>query len=364
MTPPTRTDSTTTHSSVPIPIRMGRRMLTVYTKGFSRRIGLRPLIVTICVLVAALAGGVTALSVGETPLSVWDVGAALFGAGDSRTQLVVLGWRLPRVLAALLLGAALGISGAIFQSLTRNPLGSPDVIGLDAGAYTGALIVFTTLTSGAALVAVGSLAGGLAAAVMVYLLAFRRGFHGFRLIIVGIGIGSMLASLNTWIILNADLNVALLARAWGAGSLNALTWDQLTISATFLLPLIVATIFLADRMHLIELGDDTAAALGVRITPTRVVLVLVGVGLTATVTSVAGPIAFVALAAPQIARRLTRSAGVTITGSAAVGALGLVASDLAAQRLYAPSQLPVGLLTLCLGGLYLIWLLIHEARDR
>lgn len=345
-------------------IGMGRRMLTLQMKGVSRRLGLRAALVTIGAVVLASLVGVVALTLGETDLSVPEVISALLGAGDSRTRLVVIDWRLPRVLAALLLGGALGIAGAIFQSLTRNPLGSPDIIGFDAGAYTGALVVFTTMASGAVQVAVGSLLGGLATAVLVYLLAFRRGFHGFRLIIVGIGLASMLASLNTWIILNADLDVALLASAWGAGSLNAITWEQVSVAAAFLVPIAVAAGVLADRMHLLELGDDTAAGLGLRITRIRVLLVIVGVGLAATVTSVAGPIAFVALAAPQIARRMTRSAGVTLTASAAVGALVLVASDVIAQRLFAPSQLPVGLVTVCLGGVYLIWLLIQEARSR
>jgi iron complex transport system permease protein len=343
---------------------MGRRMVTLQTAQISRRLGLRATLVTVGVAVTALIVGVIALTLGETVISVPDVVGALVGVGDQRAQLVVNEWRLPRVLAALLLGGALGISGAIFQSLTRNPLGSPDVIGFDAGAYTGALVVFTTMTSGALQVAVGSLAGGLTTALLVYLLAFRRGFHGFRLIIVGIGIASMLASLNVWITLNADLDVAVLASAWGAGSLNAITADQVQMAAVILLPLAVAAAVLADRMHLLELGDDSAAALGMRITPVRILLVIVGVGLTATVISVAGPIAFVALAAPQIARRLTHSAGVTLTASAAVGALGLVASDVAAQRMFAPTQLPVGLLTVCLGGVYLIWLLIQEARSR
>lgn len=290
---------------------------------------------------------------------------ALTGSADPKAELVVVQWRLPRVLAALLFGAALGASGAIFQSITRNPLGSPDIIGFDAGAFTGALLVMTVSASfGFVQIAGGAIGGGIATAALVYLLAYRRGFQGFRLIIVGIGVSAMLSAFNTWIILNAELNLALAASAWGAGSLNTVTWEQVAPAAILLAPFAVAAVVLADRMHTLELSDDTAAALGVRSGPVRVWLVVVGVALTAIVTAVSGPIAFVALAAPQIARRLTRSAGVTVTGGAAMGALILVASDLAAQRLFAPTQLPVGLVTVSLGGIYLIWLLVQEARRR
>ncbi|WP_460796377.1 FecCD family ABC transporter permease [Microbacterium sp. GXF0217] len=352
-----------TSADVP-PVAAGRRIVSPRTALFSRRIGVRASIVSVGVLVAAIAVGIVALGVGDSPFSVSEVIATLFGFGDPRAELVILEWRMPRIAAGILFGIALGVGGAIFQSLTRNPLGSPDVIGFDAGAYTGALLVITTIGVSTATTALAAITGGIATALVVYLLAFRRGFHGFRLIIVGIGVASMLASLNSWIILNADLNIALLASAWGAGSLNLITAEQVGVAACFIVPLAVAAAALADRMHMLELGDDASAALGIRTGPLRIALIVVGVGLTAVVTAMAGPIAFIALAAPQIARRLTGSASVTLTGSAAVGALLLVSSDLLAQRLFAPTQLPVGIVTVCLGGIYLTWLLIHEARRR
>lgn len=345
-------------------VAAGRRVVTLQTALFSRRIGVRASVVAIATLAVALIVGLVALGVGESSFSISEVISTLLGFGDSRAELVILDWRMPRVAAGILFGIALGIGGAIFQSLTRNPLGSPDVIGFDAGAYTGALLVITTIGVSTATTALAAIVGGMATALVVYLLAFQRGFHGFRLIIVGIGVASMLGSLNSWIILNTDLNIALLASAWGAGSLNLITAEQVGIAACFIVPLAVVAAALADRMHMLELGDDASAALGIRTGPVRIALIVVGVGLTAVVTAMAGPIAFIALAAPQIARRLTGSASVTLTGSAAVGALLLVSSDLLAQRLFAPTQLPVGIITVCLGGIYLIWLLIHEARRR
>jgi iron complex transport system permease protein len=338
------------------------RVIQIDRGPFTRRVRVRGMIATAAIAFLALSLGVLALSLGDFFVPPSDALAALFGVGTPRNTLVVVEWRLPRALLALVFGAALGTAGAIFQSLTRNPLGSPDIIGFDAGAYTGALLVITAGSFGFAATATGSFLGGLAAAVVVYLLAWRGGFQGFRLIIVGIGVSAMLASVNTWLILNADLHLAMMASAWGMGSLNGVGWEQVGPALLFLAPLAVACAVLADRMHLLELGDDAATALGVRTGTIRILLVLVGVGLTAVVIALCGPIAFIALAAPQIGRRLTGSAGVTLTASAAVGAALLIGSDLIAQRLFAPTQLPVGLVTIALGGGYLVWLLIHEAR--
>jgi len=347
-------------------IDRGYRVITV---GSGNRrlgvvVGLRHAVVVAALILGAVAIGVVSLGTGDFTIPVGDVIATLLGQGDRRMQLVVLDWRMPRVLLALALGAGLGAAGAIFQSLTRNPLGSPDIIGFDAGAYTGALLVMTSIGTGYVAVAGASIAGGLATALLVYLLAYRRGFQGFRLIIVGIGMAAMLSSLNTWIILNADLNVALAAGAWGSGSLNAVGWEQATPAVLILLVLWAGAAALGRRMHLLEMGDDAAISLGVRGNRVRLGLVGVGVAFAATATAAAGPIAFISLSAPQLARRLTRSAGVTLAASAAMGALLLAGSDLIAQRLFAPAQLPVGIVTVAIGGVYLIWLLIREARRR
>ncbi|WP_231391959.1 iron-enterobactin ABC transporter permease [Arthrobacter sp. 35W] len=322
----------------------------------------RAVVVCLVLALAAAAVSVVALATGEFHLSISEVLAALAGQGQGLAPTVVLQWRLPRVLMALLFGAALGISGGIFQSLTRNPLGSPDIIGFNSGAYTGALVVMLLAGGNYLQVAFGALAGGLATAMAVYLLAYRRGSHGFRLIIVGIGISAMLASVNHWIILKADLEAAMSAAVWGAGTLNGISWTQAAPAIVAVPLLIAAALFYSPRMRMLEMGDDAARALGVRAEPVRLVLLVLGVALTAAVTAAAGPIAFVALAAPQLARRLTGGAGIALVPAAFMGALVLAASDLAAQRLFSPVQLPVGVVTVCTGGLYLVWLLAREAR--
>jgi iron complex transport system permease protein len=173
----------------------------------------------------------------------------------------------------------------------------------------------------------------------------------------------MLTSLNSWMILGAELDVALSAASWGAGSLNGVSWDQVAIGGAFSAVLLVLAGMLSRPMRQMELGDDTAAALGVSIVPARLGLVVVGVALTATVTAASGPIAFIALAAPQIARRLARTAGITLMPAAFVGALLLLAADFVAQHV-APTPLPVGVITVMIGGSYLGWLLFTEARRR
>ncbi|SIR62193.1 FecCD family ABC transporter permease [Williamsia sterculiae] len=344
-------------------VDFGRRLLTVRTASrLSARVDLRTVLVVALLVLAAAAISVVALGSGDFPIAPGRVLAALVGHGDEAESLVVLHWRLPRVLMAFVLGWALGISGAIFQSLTRNPLGSPDIIGFNTGAYTGALIVILTLnqTSYYA-IGGGALIGGVATALAVYLLAFKRGVQGFRLIIVGIGISAVLASVNTWLILKANLANAMSASTWGAGTLNGIVWDQARPALIGAAVLSVGVAFAAHRMPVLAMGDDTAQALGVRAEPTRLTMIVIAVALTALSTAVAGPIAFVALAAPQLARVLTRSAGVTLLPAGAMGAVILTAGDLIAARTFS-ARLPVGVITVAIGGLYLIWLLAREAR--
>jgi iron complex transport system permease protein len=342
----------------------GRRTLVLRSRRWplSYRLDVQSWVVIGALLAFAGLLVVLSLASGDFAVSFADVLRALLGQADGRIHMVVVEWRLPRVLLALLLGAALGMAGAIFQSLTRNPLGSPDIIGFDAGSYTGALIVITLLGGGYMAVAGGALVGGLVTALLVYLLAYRRGVQGFRLIIVGIGVSAMLNSLNTWMLLRAKVEVAMMASVWGAGSLNGMTLERLSYAGVILLVLIPAALLLNRPMAQLELGDDAARGLGVNAEKSRLLLLVVGVGLTAVVTATAGPIGFVALVAPQLARRLTGDAGVSLLPSAAMGGVLLLAADFIAQRAFAPTQLPVGIVTVSLGGVYFAWLLIREAR--
>lgn len=317
----------------------------------------------VSLMLAVLALGLASLSLasGKYPIALADVFSALAGHGDEQLRMIVIEWRLPRVALAFLLGAALGMSGAIFQSLTRNPLGSPDIIGFSAGSYTGALVVILLLSGGYYETAAGALVGGIVTAMAVYLLVYRRGVQGFRLIVVGIGVAAMLSAFNAWMIREADLQVAMSAAIWGEGSLNGLGFEQLMPVVSVLCVVVPIILFLARPMRQLEMGDDAARASGVNANRTRLTLIVLGVALTAIVTAATGPISFIALAAPQIAWRLTRSAGVALVPSALMGGLLLLVADWVAQHAFGV-QLPVGVMTVSIGGLYFIWLLIREGR--
>jgi len=348
------------------PPDFGHRTVVLRTAGgrFSVRFGLRSALVTALLAAVALGLAIVALGIGEFTVSVPDVVSALLGHGTGAVHMVVVEWRLPRVLLALLLGAAMGLSGAIFQSLTRNALGSPDIIGFNTGAYTGALVVILLVQGSYLQTSLGALAGGLLTAALVYLFSYKKGIQGFRLIISGIAVSAMLASVNTWLILKASLEQAMSAAVWGAGTLNRVSWDHVLPVALSTLLLATVLLCFGKNLALLEMGDDAARALGVRLEVSRLVLVVAGVALTAMVTAAVGPIAFISLAAPQLARRLVRGPSVSLLPSAAMGAFLLVASDLVAQNAFAPTQLPVGVVTVSLGGCYLIWLLAREIRRK
>lgn len=338
-------------------------MLTVRRGRVAVRLDLRSVVVCLVLALVTAALAVLALMTGSYGLGPGQVVSALAGGQTGLVHEIVVEWRLPRVVAAVMFGAALGVSGAIFQSILRNPLADPGVIGFAQGSYTGALVVLLVVGGTFWKLVGGAVLGGMATAVAVYLLAYRRGVQGFRLIIVGIGVSAVLDSLNVWLILKADLEQALAAAAWRAGSLNGVSWTQVAVGGACALVLLPAAGLSSRPMRQLELGDDAAAAQGVRVSWARLGLVLVGVALTATVTAASGPIAFLSLVAPQIARRLARTTGITLAPAAFVGALLCLSADYLAQHV-APTPLPVGIITVVLGGGYLGWLLFTEARRR
>ncbi|MEV3869571.1 FecCD family ABC transporter permease [Streptomyces sp. NPDC002454] len=346
----------------PPSVDFGRAVLVTRGPRWSLRCDVRTLVV--CAVFAALAA-ITVLATvtyGTFEIPLGEVLRVLTGGGMEGNRKIVLEWRLPRALLAVLLGAALAVAGAIFQSVSRNPLGSPDVIGFSSGSYTGALVVMLLTGGGYYQVAMGSLLGGIVTAFLVFVLAYRQGTQAFQLIIVGIAISAMLGAFNTWLVLRADIEEAMLAAVWGGGSLNSLGYEQLWPVAGVLAVLLPLTLAAGPAMRQLELGDDAATALGTRTHAVRLTVVVLGVALTALVTAAAGPIAFVSLVAPQIARRLARASTVALLPSAMVGAFLLALADLVGQRLFAPVQLPVGIVTVSIGGLYFVWLLVHQAR--
>lgn len=338
--------------------------LTIRIGPVSGRLRLRSLITGAVLAVLTVMLVAVALAMGSYLISPTDLWSALTAAEEDAARTVLLEWRAPRAVAAAVFGAALGLSGAVFQSLLRNPLASPDIIGFTTGSYTGVLLVILAGGSGFAAIAAGSLGGGLATTLLIYLLAFRRGVQGFRLIIVGIAVSAMLTSVNTWITVRVDVDVAMRAAVWGAGTLANIRWPEVVPGILLIAVLAVLLCLIAPALRELELGDDAAAMLGRRVERSRLGLIVVAVGLIAAVTAVAGPIGFVALAAPQIARRVTGAVGTPLVSAMMVGALLLTASDVIAQHGIPTTTVPVGAVTVTVGGGYLIWLLIREAGQR
>jgi iron complex transport system permease protein len=329
---------------------------------FSVRIDTRSLIVG-CVLLL-LAGAVAVLSIGtgDYPLTPVEVLKTLVGNGPPGADFVVNELRLPRVLTGLMVGAALAVSGAVFQSLARNPLGSPDIIGFTTGAATGGLLAIVMLGGGSLAVPFGAIIGGLVTAVAVYLLAWKNGVHGYRLVLIGIGFSAVVSALNSYLMVKADIEEAAEAMVWLTGSLNGRGWEHAVPVGIALLVLLPFVLVLGRGLTMLEMGDDSAHALGVTVGRLRLALLIGSVALAAVATASAGPIPFIALAAPQLARRLTRAPGPNLLPAACMGALLTLLADYTAQRIFPNTQLPVGVMTASLGGLYLLWLLVRERK--
>ncbi|MFF8878935.1 FecCD family ABC transporter permease [Streptomyces flaveolus] len=330
--------------------------------GLSLRLDVRAVVVVALLLVVALAASVLLIGTGEFRIPAEDVLKTLAGDGNPSQEFIVNELRLPRVLVGLLVGAALGLGGALFQAISRNPLGSPDVLGLGQGATAGALVMIVLFSGTATQVTLGALAGGLVTGIGIYVLAWKRGVHGYRLVLVGIGMSAIVTAINGYLMTRADIVDAARAVVWMTGSLNGRDWAQvwpLLALCAVLVPLVLAN---GRALRLMEMGDDISYALGVRVERVRMLLMVAAVLLTAAATAAAGPVSFVALTAPQLARRLTRSPGPNLLPSLCMGAALLVGADWVSQRAFGADQLPVGVVTGVLGGVYLLWLLVTERK--
>ena len=346
------------------PVRRADRLIVLRARrtGWSTRVHARAVAVTTALLCVAVAVFAWSLAVGDFPVPIGDVLATLAGGGSDDSAFIVRTLRLPRGLTALLVGAAFGLSGAIFQRLARNPLASPDIIGVSAGAATAAVFVIVVLHGTSNQVTLGALAGATVTSIAIYLLAYKRGVTGYRLVLVGIGVTAVLGSVSSYLLTHAEIFDAQRATVWLTGSLNGRGWEHVRPVTAALVVLVPVTIALARHLRILELGDDAARGLGVRVEWARGGLLLAATALAAVATASAGPVGFVALVSPQIARRLVGGRSLGLLPAAACGALLLVASDLVARRVFAPTELPVGVITAVLGAPYLLLLLARANR--
>ncbi|WP_078854101.1 FecCD family ABC transporter permease [Streptomyces sp. NRRL F-5135] len=318
-------------------------------------------VTALLVVLLTLAAAVATLSLGRIGVPLADLPGALTGGARGTDVFVLERLRGPRLVVAAGTGAALGLSGALFQSVTRNPLGSPDVIGLGAGAGAGAAVV-ALLLPGTLPVPVGALAGAAAAMALVYVSTGAGFRNGGRLVVAGIGVAAIGTAVTQYVVYAVERDKATVLTAYVNGSLAARSWSDAGVIWLVLLAAVPCTALIARRLDIGEMGDDLAEGLGARPRSTKSLAVTLAIVLSAAAVSVAGPIAFISLTAPQIAKRLTRGSGPQLTQATLVGALLLVSADLAAQQLPLFEDLPVGIYTMALGGGYLGWLLIREWR--
>ncbi|MFI5806462.1 FecCD family ABC transporter permease [Streptomyces sp. NPDC051561] len=330
-------------------VRAGRASFLLHRRATVAAAALAVLLAAVCVAY---------LCVGERFVPPGEVLRVLLGM-DSHSELLVGKLRLPRMTVGLLVGLAFGVAGALIQTVARNPLASPDIIGISQGAsaLTVGAMIFGVTSAG--VLPYLSVAGGVLAAALVYLFAWRGGLHATRFVLIGIGFAIALKSVTQLFLTKGDYLVAQQAQIWMTGSLNGRGWDEATVLAWVLLVLLPAVAWAARAQRTAGMDDDTAVALGVRLGRVRLGLVALGVVLASVATGAAGPVDFVALLAPQIARRMTRTAQIPLVCSALLGAVIVVFGDLLARRLFSPTELPVGVLTAAVGAPYLIWLIVR-----
>lgn len=304
---------------------------------------------------------ITALMMGHTFYGLDEVWRVVLGDEVDGATFTVGTLRLPRAVLAVLAGAAFGIAGVTFQTMLRNPLASPDIIGISSGASAAAVFAIVVLKLPSAGVSGAAIIGGLGVAVAVYFLSYKAGVAGTRLILIGIGVAAMLDSVVAYLLERAGQWDYLAALRWLAGSLNGASWSMtvpLAIALCVLLPVLLSQ---SRNLSILPMGDDAAAALGVRVDLTRIILVVTAVALIAIATSATGPIAFVAFLSGPIAARLVGPSGSLLAPSALVGALLVLIADLTGQWLLG-TRYPVGVVTGVLGAPFLLYLIVRIDR--
>ncbi|MBN8204957.1 iron chelate uptake ABC transporter family permease subunit [Microbacterium esteraromaticum] len=316
------------------------------------------------IVLAALVLALFAVSlmVGNTFYPLEQVLAVIRGEQVAGASFTVGELRLPRAITAVLAGAAFGIAGITFQTMLRNPLASPDIIGITAGASAAAVLGIVAFSLSGAGVSLFALTGALLTALAIYLLSYKGGFSGVRLILIGIGVAAMLQAVISYQLSRAadwDIQSAM---QWLTGSLNSASWERLP-PLLAVCAIVIPLMLLRQRsLSVLRLGDDSAAALGVRVSATRLVLIIGAVALLAFATAAAGPIAFVAFMSGPIAARITGPGANLLVPSALVGALLVLGADLIGQFAL-DGRYPVGVITGILGAPYLIYLLIRTNRS-
>nr|WP_231707839.1 MULTISPECIES: iron chelate uptake ABC transporter family permease subunit [Arthrobacter] len=298
---------------------------------------------------------------GSYTVTIPDFLRILGGERIPGASFIVLESKLPRAVTAVLIGAAFGVSGHLFQTMLRNPLASPDIIGISYGASAAAVTAMVAFGATGGAVSLAALLGAAAIALALHLLTRSGGASGARLVLIGIGFAAVLQAVVNFLLTRTDVRTAAESLVWLTGSLNSATWERAGIVALALVVLLPAAALLGRRLRVLELGDDFAAGLGLPVERTRAGLLFTGVALAAAATAAAGPVAFVAFLAGPISRRLIGGRA-SLAAAGLTGAVILLAADFAGHNLIPGTVLPVGVITGALGAPFLLWLLVSSNR--
>ena len=329
-----------------------------------------PIYATILVFLIVIAIMIISAGSGEYPLSPGKVIAALFGYGDDFNRTILVDFRLPRIVLALFVGMSLAVSGAILQGITKNPLASPDLIGITAGASFAVVLFLTlfsdennSLTVSIQWLPLFAFLGATITAFIVFFLSWKNGIAPFRLLLIGIAVAAFMNAGTTIWILMGPIYQASQATIWTTGSIYGANWSQVTVLMPWSILLITVALLLRRQMNILELGDDIATGVGSRVQQNRVLLLLISTGLTGVAVAFAGGIGFIGLLAPHIARRIVGPRFESmVLFSAGIGAILVLIADWIARVAFAPIEVPAGVWTAAVGAPYFIFLLLTERR--
>ncbi len=334
--------------------RPGHR--TIRFGSIAVRVNLRAIAFSVIALAVLALLMIWAITLGAFSIPFPDVVKALAGNGTDDTEMVVRTLRLPRILVAVFCGAALAMSGAIFQGISRNPLVSPDIIGIDSGATLFALVVMI-IGVGDVGVPLAAFLGAVLTAFTIYSLSWKNGISMNRLILVGIGVGAVVDAGSTYMTVKFPIEITRPAIVWSMGSFYAVNWDDVVLLGGAVAILGPLAIILMESLRTMQLGDIVTRSLGIRLEQTRLSLIVIGCALAAVCVSLAGPIGFVALIVPHMARMLLGAPSASVlVFTAILGAILMLISDTVAQHLL-PVTLPVGVVTGAVGAPYFLFLL-------
>ncbi|MGE8500060.1 MAG: FecCD family ABC transporter permease [Pseudomonas sp.] len=332
-------------------LRLGDCSLLLHTRSS---------LIALLLSLTLLASGAWILAAGNDGLTPWSALAAALGQGEPMQVFLIQELRLPRLIAGLLSGAALGAAGCLLQTLARNRLATPGVIGIDDGATAFAVASIVAVPTSLA-PSVLALSGAATAAVLTFALAAGGGARGYRFIVVGIAIGALFGALTNLMLARSDIDAANAAYPWTVGSLNARPADAVLLLGIGLALGLPLAKLLVRALSLMRFSDSVAIGLGVRLRLMRVLTLGLCVWLTALAVAVVGPVGLIALAAPEMARHLCARHGVPVLNAALSGALMMIVADWLGRTLLAPTEIPVGIIAAIVGGPYLLWILLRQS---